>query len=191
MRNRDTTKATIAYKKIYEQRIVTYNLSPILCKQCNKPLSYKKYILKNKFCNHSCAAKHNNKGIRRHGEEKTTCVICGKRLSSTTAKHCKRRECSLIYTINTYGDLSHQPHYRRQMLRLYYILIRGNKCEGCGTETWLDKPVPIVAHHINGDANNWLPENVMLLCGNCHPSTPNYCGKNIGKSTRVRKYHIL
>jgi hypothetical protein len=29
-----------------------------------------------KFCSHSCAAKHNNKGVRRHGKDPIRCVVC-------------------------------------------------------------------------------------------------------------------
>ena len=29
-----------------------------------------------KFCSKSCAAKHNNKGVRRHGKDPIKCVVC-------------------------------------------------------------------------------------------------------------------
>jgi 5-methylcytosine-specific restriction endonuclease McrA len=117
--------------------------------------------------------------------------MCGKKLGTPTNKTCNSPKCINAYTVKNYGELSHQPYYRNKIIKKYYIQTRGHKCEMCGTTTWLGKQVPLVAHHINGDANDWRPENVQLLCGNCHPFTPNYCGKNGGNGTRFRRYNIL
>tara|TARA_B110000967_G_C18415038_1_gene331097 strand:- start:27 stop:479 length:453 start_codon:yes stop_codon:yes gene_type:complete len=44
-----------------------------------------------KFCSRSCAAKHNNKGVRRHGSEPNLCIVCKE--STRNAKYCSR-DCS-------------------------------------------------------------------------------------------------
>lgn len=62
--------------------------------------------------------------------------------------------------------------------------LRGNKCERCGLETWLDGPIPLCTHHIDGDHLNNELENLELLCPNCHALTDNYCGKNVGNQTK-------
>jgi hypothetical protein len=52
------------------------------------------------------------------------------------------------------------------------------KCYQCNNEYWLDKPIPLELHHIDGNnANNNL-SNLTLLCPNCHALTDNYRGKN-------------
>lgn len=52
-------KGTIYNKLLKEENILTYNLNPKLCKECNKPLSYdKKY---NEFCSRSCSALFSNR----------------------------------------------------------------------------------------------------------------------------------
>lgn len=59
------------------------------------------------------------------------------------------------------------------------IALRGHKCECCGLESWLNKPIPLEVHHIDGDRLNNELENLQLLCPNCHALTNNYRGKNI------------
>ncbi len=56
-----------------------------------------------------------------------------------------------------------------------------HKCESCGLTTWLDKPIPLELHHIDGNRNNNTLENFQLLCPNCHAFTDSYRGKNSAK----------
>lgn len=51
-----------------------------------------------------------------------------------------------------------------------------NKCDICGLTNWLDKPIVLQLHHIDGNPNNNSLENLQLLCPNCHSQTDNYCG---------------
>ena len=54
------------------------------CKHCNTLLANPK----NTFCDCSCSAKFNNKGVRRHGNPKSICRRCGELTSISTAKYC-------------------------------------------------------------------------------------------------------
>ena len=54
-------------------------------------------------------------------------------------------------------------------------------CEQCGNTQWMNRPIPLEVHHIDGDKNNNQLENLQLLCPNCHALTPTYRGKNIKK----------
>lgn len=58
------------------------------------------------------------------------------------------------------------------------IKIRGHKCERCNLEKWLDLPISLELHHIDGDKSNNTKENLELLCPNCHSYTDNYGSKN-------------
>ena len=56
-------------------------------------------------------------------------------------------------------------------IRKHLINIRGNTCECCGLSTWLNNPITLEVHHINGDRTNNNLDNLQLLCPNCHSFT--------------------
>ena len=58
------------------------------------------------------------------------------------------------------------------------IDLRGQKCECCGLTEWLNQPINLQVHHINGDRTDNCLENLQLLCPNCHSYTPNFCSHN-------------
>ena len=62
--------------------------------------------------------------------------------------------------------------------------LRGERCEECGLSEWMDQPIPLCTHHIDGDHLNNDLTNLRLLCPNCHALTENYCGKNKGKQQK-------
>ena len=59
--------------------------------------------------------------------------------------------------------------------------IKEHKCECCGLTTWLNQPIPLELHHIDGDRTNNKIENYQLLCPNCHAFTDSYREKNSRK----------
>ena len=60
------------------------------------------------------------------------------------------------------------------------------KCSECGQEgTWNNKPLVLQLDHIDGDSDNNHPNNVRLLCPNCHTQTENFGSK--GKGSRYKK----
>ncbi|MET2717457.1 HNH endonuclease signature motif containing protein [Streptomyces harbinensis] len=68
---------------------------------------------------------------------------------------------------------------RRAMLRAGIE----DRCSGCGIPpAWRGQPLPLEVDHRDGDRNNNRPENLRLLCPNCHAATDTYRGR--GKRTR-------
>lgn len=53
-----------------------------------------------------------------------------------------------------------------------------HQCMNCFGKEWLDKPIPLELHHIDGNNQNNSLNNLQLLCPNCHSLTDNYRGKN-------------
>lgn len=165
---------------------VKYNNHQKTCKYCLSNLPYNKR--RNDFCNQSCAAKYNNLGGCRRGKSKPLCPNCGKKirngLHTGLCRKCWNKH-------NMENMISGGKLIKSTTLRKYYVSIRGHKCEECKNTEWNEKPIPLNAHHINGNTCDNRPENVKILCPNCHAQTPNYCSKNRGngkfKVTRVLK----
>jgi hypothetical protein len=62
--------------------------------------------------------------------------------------------------------------------------LKESKCECCGLTEWLNQPIKLELHHINGDHNDNRLENLQMLCPNCHAYTDNYRGKNQERSAQ-------
>ena len=54
--------------------------------------------------------------------------------------------------------------------------IKEHRCEHCNNTKWLDHPIPLELHHIDGNRKNNTLQNIELLCPNCHSLTDNYRG---------------
>jgi hypothetical protein len=71
-------------------------------------------------------------------------------------------------------------------LRLVMAGLKEERCETCGIDRWLDKPLPLELHHANGDGLDNRLENLMLLCPNCHSQTSTWGGrKNARRASTV------
>ena len=64
------------------------------------------------------------------------------------------------------------------------VALRGHRCEKCNQELWLNEPIPLEVHHLDGDKLNNTLDNLQLLCPNCHALTDNYRGKNINRNVK-------
>lgn len=66
---------------------------------------------------------------------------------------------------------------------------RGTGCESCGWDERhpVDNKVLTQVDHINGDCHDCRPENLRVLCPNCHSMTPTYGSRN-RDSKRIRNY---
>jgi 5-methylcytosine-specific restriction endonuclease McrA len=60
--------------------------------------------------------------------------------------------------------------------RLVKAGLKQNRCELCGIDSWLGKPLNAQLHHQNGDGSDNRIENIQMLCPNCHSQTDTYGG---------------
>lgn len=71
--------------------------------------------------------------------------------------------------------------------KLFKCGLKERKCECCGNIEWMNKPINLELHHINGINNDNRLENLQILCPNCHSYTDNYGGKNQKINIVIRK----
>lgn len=170
------------------------------CKICDNKVSKRG----NKYCSLSCANKAN--ALRRYGSfdktkiEPKNCSNCFKEFIPSTHKvmYCslqcnsnKKRQEKIDAWLKNPNTATVKDHGLSRTIRQYLIEQAGFKCSmpGCG---WgkvnpTTGNVPLEIEHIDGNCMNNHPDNLIVMCPNCHSLTPTYRALNKGKSTRNRK----
>ncbi len=78
----------------------------------------------------------------------------------------------------------------------YVFEQQGNKCGICGITEWNGKEIKFQADHIDGNPANNLPNNLQMICPNCHTQTDTWGKKGKTPKTdrrnvqRRSKYHL-
>ena len=85
-------------------------------------------------------------------------------------------EISGFYETNHWGDVPYR-------IRTYLFKKYNNRCSKCGCSEInpFTNKIPLEVEHIDGNYKNNRPENLTLLCPNCHSLTETYRGRNKGK----------
>ena len=168
-----------------------YLKNPRRCKQCNKILPYIKR-LKYSFCNSRCSALYNN--ARRIAKTRF-CIECGKEIIKKNARRFCSHTCGNIYRQKEYvlkwlsGEISGSAKYVPNPIERWIREQKGEQCWHCGWKEInpITGKVPVQVNHIDGHSSNNRPENLELLCPNCHSLTPTFGGLN-KNSDRIWRY---
>lgn len=141
-----------------------------------------------RFCSKSCAAQYNNVVSPKRTKEPTTiytCLSCNTERElkpSSTGKYCDNKcQQDHLWETVTKPSILRGERVKSQTLRRFVEERDGPACSCCGTIEWLGKPMTMDLDHIDGDHRNNFPENIRLLCPNCHRQTPTW-----GKSNPLR-----
>lgn len=199
----------------HRANIAKYVAQPKLCVHCGVALPYEKR--KHSFCNHKCAASHNNIGVRRHGNAPTNCKVCGNPTATCRATYCSlacfqldrsdRLEKTfakidiarrIVRAKSVSRSQTRKVRFDRieaagrlsgnaRLARQYLLARRPHNCEICKGTTWCGAPMPLVVDHIDGDYTNNTLVNLRLVCGNCDMQLPTYKGRNRGHGRFSRR----
>lgn len=165
-------------------------------KQCPKCL--KDHDKPGKFCSRSCAnsRKFSADTIKRKSDSAYRFLatpegdVAVSKRSETKRGQSRSREAiqSMVDTrlANTQmrferGEVTETKVIRRLLTERY-----GYSCSVCSLSMWNDQTITLQVDHIDGNPGNNLPNNLRLLCPNCHSQTETWGGRNKGFGRKAR-----
>lgn len=157
------------------------------CKECGKILDNKINI----FCDKKCAAIYNNKIYPKKKKKIKYCKNCGKLLENNINIYCNK-DCyhEFIFKNKTLPKYYNGEICDNNVLRKILFYFNGVNCFECNNSNiWNGKPLTLEVDHIDGNSDNNKPDNLRLLCPNCHSQQDtNKGGINNRKETKRNKY---
>ena len=68
-----------------------------------------------------------------------------------------------------------------------WLMEKDCSCWNCGITEWNNNKIVFEVEHMDGNSMNNSPENLQLLCPNCHSQTSTYKGRNKGSGRHYRR----
>jgi hypothetical protein len=119
----------------------------------------------------------------------STCKNCDKTYQhgySSTGTYCSIT-CAKQGQLKNKRQLFLEGKIKNRMyLKNHLVDIHGWSCMACKNTEWMGQPVPLELDHIDGNAGDNYPNNLRLLCPNCHAQTPTHKAKNKGNGRGSR-----
>lgn len=166
------------------------------CSNCSRETRNKKY------CSRSCSATVNNKGLLRNKPGGTVqargflqCKYCLGEVKGNAKTYCsvacqqksQNREKIDLWLDGKWDGSSAQG--ASLIVKNFLLNQCRHKCSKCG---WKEVnattgKAPLEINHIDGDCTNNRPENLEILCPNCHSLTSNYRALNKNSKRKYRR----
>jgi hypothetical protein len=157
----------------------------VACRSCSAVFAPKWSSAR--FCSRSCAAKVTNSEVPRRRKKPRFCERCNglPQAKSRFCETCTRRPSPEMYIAAWLsgaigGAVGERPS---SLIRRYLLSQASFACSQCGWSVRNKHTgvVPLQVDHIDGDYRNNRPENLRVLCPNCHALTPTYGSRNRGR----------
>lgn len=143
-----------------------------------------------KYCSRSCSARFNNRAKVK--KERPDCLFCGRKIQYVGRKYCSvqcqgdQKKKLLIEQWSLDPNSTNTKYGLSRTITTYLKEQAGWKCQNpncCVPGGWSEihpvtGVVPVEIDHIDGDAYNNHPDNLIVLCPNCHSLTANYRALN-------------
>lgn len=125
------------------------------------------------------------------------CIVCGKPLKESAVLYCSskcqaerlQQEWETAWLSGEQNTIADENKYwTPRRIRTYMMKKYNNRCSRCGwgeINPYTNK-VPLELEHIDGNYRNNSPENLTILCPNCHSLTKTYKGANKGNGRKAR-----
>jgi hypothetical protein len=166
-----------------------------ICLRCEKVFQDQPHT-KRKFCGRSCSVSHFNSLNPKRKQESAPrcCEWCSGKIEGRGKKFCSwgcsgaaKKSVNILAWLEgrdsgseeSSGDL-------KRHIREHLIARAGNSCSECGWSRVnpFSGSVTLTVDHVDGDARNNRPDNLKVLCYNCHTLTATFNQLNRGKGTR-------
>lgn len=128
-------------------------------------------------------------------KQRPSCLVCQKEVNEIRYRFCGNK-CQRTYCYWEWKErylaglkTGQQSAFGvSNNVRRFLIERDGEACKECG---WcaihpVTGNIPIQVHHIDGNWANCRPDNLVLLCPNCHSLTPTHGGLNRGNGRTAR-----
>jgi 5-methylcytosine-specific restriction endonuclease McrA len=127
-------------------------------------------------------------------ENENYCLECGSDIGYRGRKFCNNK-CQGVYNSKNNPALiawlrnPKSVNKLSQAVRQYLIIKENSKCSICswGTINPHTHKIPLEVDHIDGNSENNTPENLRVICPNCHSLTSTYKGANKKSKREYRK----
>jgi hypothetical protein len=148
-------------------------------------------VVKSTVCYHArrldprFARRYNWSEIQRYYDEGHSIRECARHFGFAVDSWHRAVRCGLLTSrpaaapIETYLVKGRRVNRMDLKGRLLSAGLKKDQCERCGIRSWLEEPLSMALHHVNGDRDDNRLENLALLCPNCHSQTPNFSGRNL------------
>lgn len=118
------------------------------------------------------------------------CINCGKSVKygrTKSNKYCSNGcQCEYRFLTEILPRFKSGLLWNRKTIRKCLIHLIGDHCHQCGIVDWNGENLTFQVDHKNGDPSDNDPDNLQLVCPNCHSQSPYFSGRNKGSGRKAR-----